>query len=212
MSPVFVKKPNLFLFYENIQVKDKSPIKENDVVQENNMDSEAFKTCIENHGKAVYSFCRYLTRERFDADDLYQQTFLVAFEKGEISEVGNPRSYLITIAANLWNNMKRKKGWRAKRANIVYLQDEEMNQLADDRISVEDAMIKNEEAEAVRVDRRETHPLPAAVFGVVVVGGEPRDDASDEFILHPGERKCDALAIFAVVDPHDVFRRDVQEA
>ena len=119
------------------------------------MDSEAFKTCIENHGKAVYSFCRYLTRERFDADDLYQQTFLVAFEKGEISEVGNPRSYLITIAANLWNNMKRKKGWRAKRANIVYLQDEEMNQLADDRISVEDAMIKNEEAEAVRklVDR-----------------------------------------------------------
>ena len=155
MSPVFVKKPNLFLFYENIQVKDKSPIKENDVVQENNMDSEAFKTCIENHGKAVYSFCRYLTRERFDADDLYQQTFLVAFEKGEISEVGNPRSYLITIAANLWNNMKRKKGWRAKRANIVYLQDEEMNQLADDRISVEDAMIKNEEAEAVRklVDR-----------------------------------------------------------
>lgn len=154
-SLVFVKKSNLFLFYENIQVKDKSPIKENDVVQENNMDSEAFKTCIENHGKAVYSFCRYLTRERFDADDLYQQTFLVAFEKGEISEVGNPRSYLITIAANLWNNMKRKKGWRAKRANIVYLQDEEMNQLADDRISVEDAMIKNEEAEAVRklVDR-----------------------------------------------------------
>lgn len=58
------------------------------------MNSKKMEEYIEEYGKDVYSFCVYLTRSRQDADDLYQQTFLVAFEKNEIDEAKKPVSYL----------------------------------------------------------------------------------------------------------------------
>ena len=67
-----------------------------------------------------------MTRNKESAEDLYQQTFLVAWEKGELDENRNPKSYLISIAVNLWNNQKRKYLWRKKKANIIYFQDEDL--------------------------------------------------------------------------------------
>ena len=67
---------------------------------------------INEYGKAVYSYCVYLTGDRDAADDLYQQTFLTVFEKvkdgQEIDADRNPKSYLLTVATNLWNNQRRK--------------------------------------------------------------------------------------------------------
>ena len=114
------------------------------------MNSNMLETYIREYGKDVYSFCLYMTRNRDQADDLYQQTFLVAFEKDDIDDAGNPKSYLIFIAANLWNNQKRKYLWRKKKANVIYLQDEDLTQLVDGAATVEEEVVRQDEMELVR--------------------------------------------------------------
>jgi len=114
------------------------------------MNSSNFAGYIEEYGKAVYSFCMYLTKNKDDADDLYQQTFLVAIEKNEINEDSNPKSYLITIAANIWKNRLRKELWRKKKVDIVYFDDENHTEPADEHGSAEDSAVKNSEIAALR--------------------------------------------------------------
>ena len=114
------------------------------------MDSNVLEKCIEDYGKDVYSFCLYMTRNKETAEDLYQQTFLVAYEKGELDDTRNPKSYLISIAVNLWNNQKRKYLWRKKKANIIYFQDEDLTKLSSDAETVEETVIKQDEEELIR--------------------------------------------------------------
>lgn len=102
------------------------------------------------YGKEVYSFCAYLTRNKEDTDDLYQQTFLVAIEKKEIDEGNNPKSYLISIAANIWRNHKRKYLWRKKKIDITFLENEDMESIADQKEAICDTLIKKEEITSVR--------------------------------------------------------------
>ena len=113
----------------------------------NHMDAEFY---VNEYGKSLYSFCLYSTRNKEAADDLYQQTFLVALEKGEIMREANPKSYLITIAMNLWRNQMRKAAWRKKVVNISYLGEEELAQLADRGRSVEEEVQKRQEKVLVR--------------------------------------------------------------
>jgi RNA polymerase sigma-70 factor (ECF subfamily) len=114
-----------------------------------NMNREQIEKYIEEYGRDIYSFCTYLTRNREDADDLYQQTILVTMQKNEIDDNNNPKSYLISIAANLWNNHKRKYLWRKKKADIVYLQSEDMECIADEGKSVYETFEKKDELENV---------------------------------------------------------------
>lgn len=114
------------------------------------MHSDIFEKYIEKYGKDIYSFCVYLTRNKNDAEDLYQQTFLTAVEKDELDGVQNPKSYFISIAVNLWNNQKRKFLWRKKKADIVYFQDDNLEQLADHAQTVEEQVLRQEEIETVR--------------------------------------------------------------
>jgi RNA polymerase sigma-70 factor (ECF subfamily) len=74
----------------------------------------------------------------------------VAVEKGELDENRNPKSYLISIAANLWNNQKRKYLWRKKKANVVCFQDEDLTKLSSDDETVEETIVKQDEVELVR--------------------------------------------------------------
>ena len=117
---------------------------------EKDMHSDIFEKYIEKYGKDIYSFCVYLTRNKNDAEDLYQQTFLTAVEKDELDGVQNPKSYFISIAVNLWNNQKRKFLWRKRKADIVYFQDDNLEQLADHAQTVEEQVLRQEEIETVR--------------------------------------------------------------
>ena len=105
---------------------------------------------ISEYGKQIYSFCVYITGDRDAADDLYQQTFLVAIEKGEIEADRNPKSYLITIAMNLWNNQKRKFLWRRKKADVVYFEDGAEENIEDSSPSVEEDYERREEIQRIR--------------------------------------------------------------
>lgn len=108
------------------------------------------KRLIEDYGKEIYSFCVYLTRSREKADDLYQDTFLVAMEKESIDENNNPKAYLIAIATNLWRNQKKKYAIRKQKANVVYLNDENLERLDDDKESIEEKLVREDEVLLVR--------------------------------------------------------------
>ena len=125
-----------------------SPVKTS--TKEINMDREIIQKYIEEYGKDIYSFCVYLTRSSEKADDLYQDTFLIAMEKGSIDEDQNPKAYLITIAANLWKNQKKKYAVRKQKANIIYFHDENLEQLDDGSESVEEKLVKEDEIQMVR--------------------------------------------------------------
>ena len=67
------------------------------------------------HGKSIYSFCRHLTENAADADDLYQETFLKAVElHWQIDAAQNPKGFLVAVAARLWRNRRRKYAWRPR--------------------------------------------------------------------------------------------------
>lgn len=81
---------------------------------------------VEQHGKAIYGLCRKLTGSKYDADDLYQQTFLVAMSK-KFRDDGNPRAFLSKICVAQWKNEQRK--W-ARRARIAPVSDVETENVA----------------------------------------------------------------------------------
>ncbi|MGL5869972.1 RNA polymerase sigma factor, partial [Clostridium chrysemydis] len=58
---------------------------------------------IDEYGRIIFRFCLKITKSRVEAEDIYQQTFLKALElKEKISFDNNPKSYLISIAINIY--------------------------------------------------------------------------------------------------------------
>lgn len=83
------------------------------------------EACINEYGRALYSFCSYLACNRQEAEDLYQDTFLKALELGNrIDLEQNPKSYLLSIALRIWKNRKRKYAWRRRIADVQSMDEE----------------------------------------------------------------------------------------
>ena len=60
------------------------------------MTKKELENCIWEYGKDIYSFCRSLTLNLQEADDLYQDTFLKAVEViREIEYEKNPKTYTL---------------------------------------------------------------------------------------------------------------------
>ena len=114
------------------------------------MERVMMEEIINKYGKDIYSFCVYLTGNKHEADDLYQQIFLIAIEKNDIQIDNNPKSYLLAIAVNVWNNKKRKFLWRRNKAEIVHYEKDTMEQVAGESNTTEDEFIKREELIKVR--------------------------------------------------------------
>ncbi len=76
-------------------------------------DSEKLEELAVRYGSDVYRFCRYLTSDRECADELYQDTFLKAAQLGgKLADGKNCKSYLFSIAANIWRNQIHKNSRR----------------------------------------------------------------------------------------------------
>ncbi|MCL1995941.1 MAG: RNA polymerase sigma factor [Defluviitaleaceae bacterium] len=87
------------------------------------MNIAEFENFLETYEKDIYSFCLYLTQNLQEAEDLYQEVVLFAFERRadisfetNIAEGKNPKSYMLAVAAGKWKNISRK---RIRRAKIV---------------------------------------------------------------------------------------------
>lgn len=107
---------------------------------------------VDAHGKDIYNFCRQLTKNKEESDDLYQDTFLKAIELShKIDKENNPKSYLLSIAIKLWRNRKRKFAWRKRIVEMESYQDEidyEQN-ISDSIQTPEDELLKREIQEIV---------------------------------------------------------------
>lgn len=106
-----------------------------------------FNQLLEEQGASLYRFCCYLTGNRQEADDLYQETWLKAWERHtHILAEGNPKSFLLSLAMGIWKNRCRKQ---ARRQRILPSQDFPANDgisLTDPSIPlVEDLMLLQEE-------------------------------------------------------------------
>lgn len=105
---------------------------------------------VEEYGKDLYAFCLYTTCNKDHAQELFQETFLVALGKREMEQDANPKSYLITIALNLWKNRLRKAARRKRLADVSFVEEWELDQVADERDSIEAMVEKRQEAEKLR--------------------------------------------------------------
>ena len=67
------------------------------------MTREEFEQLVMNTGPVIYAFCLLLTRNREEAEEVYQETMLVAMERHrKIDSLQNPKSYLLGITIGLW--------------------------------------------------------------------------------------------------------------
>ena len=111
--------------------------------------------CIDIYGKDIYGFCRQITGNRQDGDDLYQDTFMKALElKDKIDIEQNSKSYLLSIAVRLWKNRRRKYAWRQRIAEMENFSDEVYVCQSENTVSgnnpEEEMLIKEEKAYAMK--------------------------------------------------------------
>jgi RNA polymerase sigma-70 factor (ECF subfamily) len=75
-----------------------------------NSDPNAFDELFKKHQTSVYRFACYLTQNRMEADDLFQETWLRAVKYLPTgSHIRNFKAWILTIVANLHKDSLRKK-------------------------------------------------------------------------------------------------------
>jgi len=101
---------------------------------------------VDEYSGALYKFCRSLTYSKEEAEDLFQETFMKAFEQLEkINVANNPQGILFNIAAFTWKSWKRRYARRSRIAPIEPLTDN----IKDD-VSIEEQIIEQEESYTIR--------------------------------------------------------------
>lgn len=98
------------------------------------------------YGKSVYGFCLKLAKTPFDADDLYQDTFISAMRK-KIRPDGNVKALLMKICLNTYKSSVRKKVRRQSIAPTEPLGDRDYISAKD---NTEEEVEKKEIEKAVR--------------------------------------------------------------
>ncbi len=133
------------------------------------MTKSELEHCIVTYGTEIYSFCRSITFNLQEADDLFQDTFVKAMELlDDIDSKQNPKSYLLSVACKLWKNKKRKHAWRSRIADILCFSEEtDLEDMETAAFSPEQTFFEKEEASLVRqaVYRLpEKYKLPILLF------------------------------------------------
>ena len=107
---------------------------------------------VEQYSDSVYRYCKSIAYTPEDAEDLYQQTFLKAFElHKKISLEKNPKAYLLSIATNIWKNHKSMYARRERIAPTVSseLEGVQIEDIRSDQ-DVLEQVVKEEQLELLR--------------------------------------------------------------
>ena len=82
-----------------------------EMTQKNRKNYLEFLDAITSHRPALFRFCRHLTDNLWDAEDLVQETLAKAWSRLPEAHMGvdNPRSYLFKMASNQWIDWCRKQ-------------------------------------------------------------------------------------------------------
>jgi RNA polymerase sigma-70 factor (ECF subfamily) len=101
---------------------------------------------IDAYSEQVWRFCRSLAYSKEDAEDLFQETFLKAFEQiNKLNAAENPKSFLFSIAVYILKSKKRKFARRNRIAPTEHLDFEIAS-----GINTEDGILQEEENKIVR--------------------------------------------------------------
>lgn len=115
------------------------------------MDVSQIGTLVDEYGKDIYNFCRKLTYNEYDAEELYQDTFLKAIDAADRIDVNNnPKSYLLSISVSIWKNKKRKYARRNRIAPSESIDSEENGQIPSDECTPEEDLLKKELFQTVK--------------------------------------------------------------
>ncbi len=105
---------------------------------------DLIKDLLDEVGDDIYNFCRYLAKNKEDSEDLFQETIIKAIElSSKIDKEKNPKSFIISIAINVWKNTVRKRNRRSIIAKMININDENANYIVDEDTNVEETVIKS---------------------------------------------------------------------
>lgn len=82
-------------------------------------------------------YCLTLTKSRWDAEDLAQETWLKAFDSSQPLEHSNPEAYLLRVARNAWIDRIRKQSSSARMMKAVQESLESQSMLDNSQIGTE---------------------------------------------------------------------------
>ena len=115
------------------------------------MSLEELENIIYTYGKDLYSFCCFITHSRYEAEDLYQDTFLKLYEMRENLLIEkNPKSYIMSISLNIYRNYKRKRSIRQTIIGIETSIEENINEIPSRELMTEEQIIMQEECRLLR--------------------------------------------------------------
>lgn len=114
------------------------------------MEKQKFEALIDSYGKKLFSFCRRLENYSDEANDLYQQTFMRAFELADrIDQNNNPCAFLFSIAVGIHKNRVRSDARHDRIAPRENITDENASILPD-KTDIEIDYLKEERERLVR--------------------------------------------------------------
>jgi len=112
---------------------------------------------VDEYSDLIWRFCRRLTFSKEDAEDLFQDAFLLGFEKlPQVNSSDNPKNYLFSITLYLWKSRKQKYARRNRIAPTLPLTEILDEELAGD-YDIEYRIMAEEDA---RLVREVVHTLP----------------------------------------------------
>lgn len=115
------------------------------------MNQGELENYIQQYGKDLYSFCRSITHNMQEADDLYQDTFLKTCEMwDDVVIERNPKSFLMSVAVNLYRNYKRKLSIRQRIIGIGTVLEEKITEIPSKEQMTEEKILVREECQMVR--------------------------------------------------------------
>lgn len=122
------------------------------------MNQEELEKIVYAYGKDLYSFCCFITHSRLEAEDLYQDTFLKLYEiRKNLHIETNPKSFIMSVALNLYRNDKRKSSRRQLKMGKRISLEDSISELPAKEPVIEEQIVRKEEYQLLR---SEVNKLP----------------------------------------------------
>ncbi|MBQ9608517.1 MAG: RNA polymerase sigma factor [Lachnospiraceae bacterium] len=107
---------------------------------------------MEVYGQDILSFCKYLTRNKEEAEDLCQDALVKGYEMSQhIENAEHAKRFFLSVAVKLWKNRKRKYAWRSRIVDEQIIPKAQVDmEKAYDEDTPENLEIKKNEQDIVR--------------------------------------------------------------
>ena len=118
------------------------------------MSDTEFESFVMNAGPDILRFCRIITNNKEQGDELYQDAMVLLLEKRvSLKAEQNSKSYALSVAVLLWKNKKKKYANRMRIAPVSSLEEHQetvSSFAADWDTTPEQMMINKQEIAEVR--------------------------------------------------------------